>query len=113
MMKKRLIKRTLKYHRISHNRYLEALICLYKDYIYIKVDTVYDDKHPRKTLYETFLTLEEYYDNLTDILGFNNVSEKLIKLIIEVLERWRKQKDFKFNKIGKISIYRGNKNGKQ
>lgn len=113
MMEKRLIKRTLRYHRTLHNRHLEALICLYKDCIYIKVDTVYDDKSPRVTLYETFLTFEVHYDELVEDLEFNNTSKKLAIKIKEVLEQWRKQKDFTFDEVGIISINGGNSNGKQ
>lgn len=112
-MEKRLVKKTLRYHRNYHNRHLEALICLYKDCIYIKVDTVYDDRSPRVTHYETFLTFEVHYDELVEDLEFNNTSEKLARKIKEVLEQWRKQKDFTFDEVGIISINGGQSNDNQ
>lgn len=112
-MEKRLIKRTLRYHRISHYMHLEALMSLYKDCIYIKVDKVYDDASPRVTLYETFLTFEVHYDELIEDLELRNVSEKLAKKVETLLEQWKKQGDFTFDEAGIISINGGQKNDNQ
>lgn len=112
-MEKRLIKRTLRYHRISHNRHLEALICLYRDCIYIKVDTVYDDKSPRVTLYETFLTFEVLYERIVEVLRSRGISKELSERVKKVLAQWRKQKDFTFDKAGIISINGGQNNDNQ
>lgn len=107
MMEKRLIKRTLRYNRTSHNRHLEALICLYKDCIYIKVDTVYDDASPRVTHYETFITTLERYKGIIGILMNNGTTEKLSYSVKAVLEKWKAEGLFAFDKEDIISIKGG------
>lgn len=113
MMEKRLIKKTLRYHRNFHNRHLEALICLYKDCIYIKIDTVHENSLPRVTHYETYLTFAVHYEDLIDILEFNNTSEKLAKKVKAVLEQWKAEKDFTFDEAGIILINGGQNNDNQ
>lgn len=113
-MKERwLLKRVCRYHRISHTKRLEALIVLYKDCIYIKIDTVYDDLSPRVTHYETHLTFEVHYDEIVEDLEFNNTSEKLAKKVKVVLEQWKAEELFSFDEAGIISINGGQSNGNQ
>lgn len=107
MKERRLLKRVCRYHRISHTKRLEALIVLYKDCIYIKIDTVYDDLSPRVTHYETYLTFQVHYELIVDTLEFNNASEKLAKKVEKVLEQWRKEELFSFDEAGIIDIKGG------
>lgn len=107
MKERRLLKRVCRYHRISHTKRLEALIVLYKDCIYIKIDTVYDDLSPRVTHYETYLTFQVHYELIVDTLEFNNASEKLAKKVEKVLEQWRNDELFSFCNNGRIIIKGG------
>lgn len=107
-MKERwLLKRVCRYHRISHTKRLEALVVLYKDCIYIKIDTVYDDLSPRVTHYETYLTFQVHYELIVETLEFNNASEKLAKKVEKVLEQWRNDELFSFDEAGIINIKGG------
>lgn len=111
-MEKRLIKRTLRYHKISHNKHLEALICLYKDYLYIKVDVVYEDIKARDTYYEVYISHYEQVLQLEEKMSFGNISEKMIYKVYKVLIQWEENKLFKFSNDGKIKIEGGKNDGK-
>lgn len=113
MKERSLLKKVCRYHRISYNKRLEALISLYKDTIYIKIDTVYDDLTPRVTYYETYLTFQVHYDELVEDLEFNNASEKLAKKVKVVLEQWKSEGLFSFDEVGIISINGGQSNDNQ
>lgn len=113
MKERRLLKRVCRYHRISHTKRLEALIVLYKDCIYIKIDTVYDDLSPRVTHYETYLTFQVHYDEIVEILEFNNATEKLARKVGDVLVRWNAEELFTFDETGIILINGGQSNGNQ
>lgn len=113
MKEKRLLKKVCRYHRISHTKRLEALIALYKDCIYIKIDTVYDDLSPRVTHYETYLTFQVHYDDLINILEYNNATEKLARKTKIVLLRWEADGLFSFDETGIISINGGQNNDNQ
>lgn len=111
-MEKRLIKRTLRYHKTSYNKHLEALICLYQDYLYIKVDMIYEDLKARETYYESYISYYERFANIKNRLAYNNVSEKLITKIIKVLIVWQLEGLIKFSKDGIMIINGGTNNGK-
>lgn len=113
MKEKRLLGKVCRYHRISHTKRLEALICLYKDCIYIKIDTVYDDLSPRVTHYETYLTFQVHYDDLINILEYNNATEKLARKVKIVLSRWEADGLFSFDEAGIISINGGQNDDNQ
>lgn len=113
MKEKWLLKKVCRYHRISHYKRLEALISLYKDTIYIKIDTVYDDLSPRVTHYETYLTFEVHYDELVEDLEYNNTTEKLARKVKAILEQWKAEGLFLFDEAGIISINGGQSNDNQ
>lgn len=113
MKEKKLLKKVCRYHRISHNERLEGLISLYKDAIYIKIDSVYDDLKPRKTHYETYLTFGVHYDELIEILIYKGATEKLARKIKIVLSRWKADGLFSFDEANIIVINGGQSNEKQ
>lgn len=113
MKERRLLKRVCRYHRISHTKRLEALIVLYKDCIYIKIDTVYDDISPRVTHYETYLTFQVYYDRIIDYLEYNNTSEKLARKVKIVLDQWNAEGLFSFDEANIIKINGGQNDDNQ
>ena len=113
MMEKKLIKKTLRYHKISYSKHLEALICLYKDYLYVKVDVIYEDIKARDTYYEGYISLYQQILQLREKMAFGNISEKLIYKIHKVLIQWEESKLFKFSNDGKIIINGGQNNDKQ
>lgn len=113
MMEKRLIKKALRYHKISHNKHLEALICLYKDYLYIKVDVIYEDIKARDTYFEGYISLYQQMLQIREKMAYGNISEKLIFKVHKVLMQWEKMKLFKFSNDGKILMNGGQRNDNQ
>lgn len=113
MKEKRLLKKVWRYHRISNNKKLEAIICLYKDCLYIKVDKVYDDLKARETYYESYISYYERFANIKNRMAYNNVSEKLIAKIIKVLILWQLDGLIKFSKDGIMIINGGQNNDNQ
>lgn len=113
MKEKKLLKKVCRYHRVSHNERLEGLISLYKDTIYIKVDSVYDNLRPRKTRCETCLTYGVHYDVITEILIYRGATEKLAKKIKFVMEQWKADGLFSFDEANIIVINGGQDDDKQ
>lgn len=113
MKEKRLLKKVWRYHRISHNERLEGLVSLYKDTIYIKVDSVYDDLKPRKTHYETYLTFGVHYDEIIEILIHKGTTEKLARKIKIVMAQWKANGLFSFDEANIIVVNGGQNDDKQ
>lgn len=109
MKEKTQLKRLCRYHRISYNERLEALMSIYKDCIYIKIDSVYDDLRPRKTHYDMYILCKQQYILKTSRLLKNGASEKLVKKVEKVLEQWRNDELFSFYDNGRIIINGGQK----
>lgn len=107
MKEKRLLKKAWRYHRISYIKRLEALICLYKDCIYIKIDTVFDDLSPRITHYEAFMTSKLHYDDIVVILILRGITEKLARKVGDVLVQWNAKGLFTFDATDAIQINGG------
>lgn len=113
MKEKRLLKKVCRWHRISHNERLEGLISLYKDAIYIKIDSVYDDLKPRKTHYETYMTFGVHYDEIIEILIYKGATEKLARKMKVVMAQWKANGLFSFDEANIIVINGGQSNDKQ
>ena len=110
MKEKWLLKKVCRYHRVSHNKRLEGLISLYKDSVYIKIDSVYDSLKPRDTHYETYMTFEVHYNEIVQDLINGGATEKLARKISDVLVRWYADGLFTFDEAGIISINGGQSN---
>lgn len=113
MKEKRLLKKVWRYHRISNNKRLEAIICLYKDCLYIKVDMIYEDLKARETYYESYISCYERFENLKNRLVYNDVSEKLTHKIYHVILTWSDEGFFSFPDDNIIQINGGQIDDKQ
>lgn len=110
MKEKTQLKRICRYHRISHNERLEALISLYTDCIYIKIDSIYDDLRPRKKHYELYVSSFYQYLCFPKKLQDNGSSEKLVKKVEKVLDLWMEKEYYSFPEDEKILINGGQNN---
>lgn len=113
MKEKKLLKKVCRWHRISHNERLEGLISLYKDCLYIKIDSVYDDWRPRKTHCEIFVFLFSQYVSLKENLLKNGTSTKLANKIDNVLDLWYGLERFSFSEGGALIVYKEESNDNQ
>lgn len=113
MKEKRQLKKVCRYHRVSHNERLEALISLNKDCIWIKIDSVFDVPALRRTRNETFISYNFQYDDIILILMEMGVTEKLARKIKIVLSRWKADELFSFDEANIIVINGGQSNDKQ
>lgn len=104
MKEKRLLEKVCRHHRIAHDKRLEAMICLYKDCIYIKLDMLYDDIRCRHTYREMYISVYKQYLSVRDTLLYHNATEKLINKVIDVLIDWKVNQLFSFSTDGKIII---------
>lgn len=89
MKEKKQLKKVCRYHRVSHNERLEALISLNKDCIWIKIDSVFDVPALRRTRNETFVSYKTQYDDIILILMEIGVTEKLARKVKIVLSKWK------------------------
>lgn len=110
MKEKRLLKKAYRCQKISHRETHEVMICLYKDIIYIKVDSVYNTLKPRITHYETCMTFIAHYNRIVEVLRSKGVSKELSERVKKVLVQWRKAKYFSFDDAGIITINGGHSN---
>lgn len=110
MKEKRQLKRICRYHRVSHNERLEALISLNKDCIWIKIDSIFDVPALRRTRFEIYMTFAVHYAGITKILRDAGVSKTLTDKVVKVLIAWKKEQKFKFDEMGKILINGGQNN---
>lgn len=113
MKEKRLLKKVCRYHRIAHDKRLEALICLYKDCIYIKLDVLYDDIKCRDTYHEMYISVYEQYLCVRETLFYYNSTEKLANKVMDVLIDWEVKHLFLFSHDNKIIIKGGQSNDNQ
>lgn len=113
MKEKRLLEKVCRYHRIAHDKRLEAMICLYKDCIYIKLDVLYDDIRCRDTYHEIYISVYEQYLCIRATLLYYNSTEKLADKVIDVLIDWKVNQLFSFSDENKIIIRGGQSNGNQ
>lgn len=107
MKEKRQLKKVCRYHRVSHNERLEALISLNKDCIWIKIDSVFDVPALRRTRNETFISYEFQYDDIILILMEIGVTEKLARKVKIVLSGWKADGLFSFDEAKTITINGG------
>lgn len=113
MKEKTQLEKLCRYHRISHNERLEALISIYKDCIYIKIDSVYDDQKPRKKHYDMYILCDNQYLCMASRLIKNGASMKLALKVERIILKWYTQKKFSFDRNGRIIINGGQTNDKQ
>lgn len=113
MKEKKQLKKVCRYHRVSHNERLEALISLNKDCIWIKIDSVFDVPALRRTRNETFISYQIQYDDIILILIDKGVTEKLARKVKLVLSRWKADGLFSFDRADIIVTNGGQSNGNQ
>lgn len=113
MKEKTQLERLCRYHRVSYNERLEALMSIYKDCIYIKIDSVYDDLRPRKTHYDMYILCNMQCVCMGSKLLKNGASMKLVNKVEKVLAQWFGEKKFSFAENGRIIINEGKSNDKQ
>lgn len=113
MKEKRLLEKVCRHHRIAHDKRLEAMICLYKDCIYIKLDVLYDDIRCRDTYNEIYISAYEQYRCIKKILLGNSITEKLANKVIDVLIDWKVNGLYSFSADDKIIIKGGQNDDNQ
>lgn len=104
MKEKKQLKKVCRYHRVSHNERLEALISLNKDCIWIKIDSVFDVPALRRTRNETFVSFETQYYDIILILMEMGVPEKLARKVEIVLSKWKADGLYDFDEDDIIEI---------
>lgn len=113
MKQRTQLERLCRYHRISYNERLEALMSIYKDCIYIKIDSVFDDLRPRKTHYDMYILCMNQYLYMGTRLMKNGASMKLTIKVEKVLTQWYADKKFSFTDDGRIIINGGQNDDNQ
>lgn len=112
MKERKLLEKVYKTHKIAHNKKLEALVALFDDCIYIRIDILYINIQCRDTYYDVYISTYEQYRCIKEIILYNSIPEKLANKIIDVLIDWKVNQYFSFSKKDKIIIKGGQNNDK-
>lgn len=112
MKERKLLERVRRTHKIAQYKKLEALIVLFDDCIYIKIDILYEDIKCRDTYYDMYISRYEQYLCVKESLLYGNATEKLAWKVVDVLIDWKVNQYFSFSDDNKIVIKGGQKNDK-